>query len=94
MTWKIHDEFIDLPRARHVAIFRNAQTGGEHHIVYEFGLKKCAHCGRPHEDLNGELLDFRKIKDDTLEALNEHHAKVTKYRERHPHVALRSTPLK
>ena len=58
MAWEIKDEWIDLAQARHVVVFHNPQVlvpsangAGkhvpvEHHLIHEFKLKACPHCGR------------------------------------------------
>ena len=84
MSWRITDEHIDLARCRHVVIFKNHDTGGEHHLVYEFKLNACAHCGRPQDQI--AAVDFDKVKADTLESLNAHHNQVMEYRAKHPRV--------
>ena len=89
--WKIKDEFIDLGRARHVVIFHNPDTGGEHHLVHDFRMPACPHCGVS-KLTEGKPIDFKKQKDDTLKALNDHHRSLMQYRELHPHVRLGSAP--
>jgi hypothetical protein len=90
MSWTIYDEFIDLARARHVVIYRNADTGAEHQLSQEFNLPSCPHCGM----LQGgtEPVDFLKLKADTLTALHVHHRTLLNYREKHPNVRLGDAP--
>lgn len=88
MSWRIKDEFLDLARARHVVIFHNPDSGAEHHLVHEFKLAACPHCGVSKTDAAGDPLDFQKIKVDTLAALQAHHKSVLQYREKHPNVRL------
>jgi hypothetical protein len=90
MSWKPKDEFIDLAQARHVVIFHNPDTGAEHHLIHHFALNACATCGHVKEQ--AETIDFQQVKVDTLAALNDHHKKLMQYREKHPHVELRSQP--
>lgn len=92
MSWRIKDEFISLAQARHVVIFHNPDTKAEHHLIHEFNVKACPHCGTPHHDANGELLDFEKLKAETLAALTAHHAKVMQYRAKHKHVRIGDAP--
>jgi hypothetical protein len=91
MSWRIHDEFIDLAQARHVVIFRN-DVGAEHQLLHEFMLPSCPHCGEPKLGIVGTPLDFEKTKADTLAALNDHYRRVMNYREKHARVEVRSRP--
>lgn len=92
MTWRIHDEFIDLSQSRHVVVFRNGDTGAEHQLIHEFHVEACAHCGHAKVDEQGEPIDFHQHKSDTLEALNAHHRKSLHYHAKHPHVRIGSGP--
>lgn len=94
MSWKIHDEFIDSEQGRHVVIFKNADTGAEHHLIHHFHMDACPHCGRPNEKHETEPIDFHKVKADTLQSLQDHHRKVAAYREKHPQVRLGAAPKK
>ena len=92
MSWKIHDEWLDLAASRHVVIFRNSDTGAEHHLIHEFKLSACPHCGRPSSTEETALADFRKMRDDTLFALQAHHRKVMRYQEQHKNARLGNGP--
>lgn len=92
MAWKIKDEFIDLGRARHVVIYHNPDTGGEHHLIHDFRMPSCPHCGTPKLTADKQPIDFQKQKDEMLQALNDHHRSLMQYREKHSSVRLGSTP--
>jgi hypothetical protein len=89
MSWTIHDEFIDLSQARHVVVFKNRDTGTEHHLINLFGLKACPTCGTVKAS---EPVDFEKLKSDTLATLNAHHRTMLQYREKHSRVRLGTEP--
>ncbi len=92
MSWKVKDEYLDLAQARHVVVFHNQDTGAEHHLLHEFSLPACPHCGVVQAQ-PGQLLDFEKVKADTLAKLHAHHRAVMNYREKHLRVRLGSAPL-
>jgi len=92
MSWKIHDEWIDLAQSRHVVIYKNSDTGAEHHLVHDFKIGSCPHCGRMNGEYAGGPVDFAAAKHDTLKQLHAHHAQVMQYRELHPHVRLGNGP--
>ncbi len=92
MSWKLKDEWIDLAQARHVAIFHNPDTSAEHHLIHEFKLDACPHCGVTKVNEKQEAIDFHEIKTATLKALNAHHRSLMAYRELHPNVRLASGP--
>jgi len=92
MTWQIKDEFIDLCRARHTVIFHNPDTGAEHHLVHEFKLASCPHCGTLKANAAGIVIDMETKKAETLTALHAHHNEVMQYREKHPRVRIGSAP--
>ena len=94
MSWKLHDEFIDPEQGRHVVIYKNSDTGAEHHLINLLHLDSCPHCGRPNEADASEPVDFHKVKTDTLQSLQEHHRKVAAYREQHPQARLGKAPKK
>lgn len=92
MAWLTKHEWIDLARARHVVIFHNPDTGQEHHLINEFALSACPHCGQSKVTDAGERIDFQRVKIDTLKALNEHHKTLMQYREKHPNIRLGNGP--
>ena len=83
MSWQIKDEWIHLEQSRHVVVFHNRDTGTEHHLVHEFGLDACPHCGHTTPK---DIPDFAQIKTDELKKLNDHHRKVAAYLEKHVNV--------
>lgn len=92
MSWGIHDQFIDLSKQRHTVVFRNRDTGMEHHVLYTLGIHSCPSCGSvrgPHE-----LVDFNKLIAEELVNLNAHHRMVAQHREKHPHVRFGTEPKK
>ena len=103
--WQVKDEWIDLAQARHVVVFHNpdvlvpgAQPGKlvpvEHHLINEFKLTACPHCGQVKTTDTGEPVDFVQVKADTLAALNAHHKTLMDYREKHPGATIRTAPPK
>lgn len=102
MAWAIKDEWIDLAQARHVVVFHNpdvlvAQPNGkmapaEHHLINEFKLAACPHCGQVKTDAKNEPVDFHKTKADTLTALNAHHKQLMAYTGQHRGVRMGTGP--
>lgn len=92
MSWAEHDEFIDLARGRHVVVYRNKDTGQEHHLVNLIHLDSCPHCGAIKQ--GAEPADFAKLKADTLAQLRAHHKILLQYREKHPYARLGTEPKK
>jgi glutaredoxin len=92
MSWNVKDEFLDLARGRHVVIFHNSDTKAEHHLIHEFNLSACPHCGDVKQA--AAPIDFAKLKAETHEKLSAHHRSVMQYRSAHPQVELRSGPKK
>ena len=104
MAWQIKDEWIDLAQARHVVVFHNPDvlvppTSGvgkhvpvEHHLIHEFKLASCPHCGHVKTDDQGESVDFLKVKADIHAALNAHYGTLMQYRELHPGVRIGNGP--
>lgn len=90
MAWTIHDEFIDLARSRHTVVFRNSDTGAMHHLIHEFQLNACPHCGVPTGQAPG--VDFAQVKAQTHAALEAHHKSVMAYKEQHRLVRLGNAP--
>ena len=106
MAWELKDEWIDLAQARHVVVFHNkdieiaTQKGSsssqsprfaEHHLIHEFKLPACSHCGQVKEDAATDL-DFATLKAETLEKLKQHHQLLMRYREKHPAARLHHGP--
>lgn len=102
MAWEIRDEWINLAEARHYVVFHNKdvlvasdKTGKpmpvEHHLVHDFKLKACPHCGVA-KAIEGEAIDFQKTKHATLAALKTHHGTMMDYRAKHPHVRIGNGP--
>ena len=89
MSWQQHDEFVDLAQSRHVVVFKNRDTGEQHHLMNFFSLTKCPTCGNVQP---GTPADFDKAKADTLAALNAHHRQSLAYREQHKNVRLGTAP--
>ena len=87
--WKQHDEFIDLAQARHVVIYKNSDTGAEHHLIHHFNLDACPTCGRTNPT---HPVDFHAEKEKKLAELNAHHRSLLDYRSKHPHVRLGNQP--
>jgi len=83
MTWRIKDEWVETDKSRHVVVFHNPDTKGEHHLVHEFGVLSCPHCGHIKST---DIADFAQIKADELKKLNDHHRKVAAYLEKHVNV--------
>ncbi len=92
MAWQIKDEWIDLAQARHTVIFHNPDTAAEHHLIHEFNLVACPHCGVPRIDSAWKPIDFEKMKTDTFAKLNAHHQTVMKYCAQHARVRLGTGP--
>ena len=106
MAWKIKDEWIDLAQGKHVVIFHNTDIGAEHHLIHEFKLAACPHCGEvkptkepaPRLVWDGEPMmaahhkprDFAAIKQSTHDQLNAHHQQLMTYRAQHPHARIGS----
>jgi hypothetical protein len=90
MGWAVQDEFIDLAKSRHVVVYRNSDTLAVHHLINEFRLNACPHCGVP----TGQApsVDFAQVKSQTLAALEVHHRSVMAYKEKNPRVRLGSAP--
>lgn len=88
MGWQLKDEFLDLAQARHVVVYVNTDTKAEHHIVHDFRLDACPHCGRPNVGADNSLVDIETIKAETLNALQDHHRALMNYRAKHPNVRL------
>jgi hypothetical protein len=86
MSWAIHDEFVDFGNFRHTVIFKNRDTGAEHHLIHEFKLHSCPHCGVVKTQPNGEPIDFALLKAETLAALQAHHKTVLQYGEKHVNI--------
>jgi hypothetical protein len=88
MSWSLKEEFIDAEHGRHVAIFRNRDTGAEHHLVNLIHAHTCPTCGHV-KDRDGTV-DFEKCKADELERLNADHKKhVAPYLAKYPRVPRR-----
>lgn len=92
MAYRQEDEWIDLAQGKHVVVYRNADTGHEHHYINLFGVDACPTCGHGMMTQEGHALDFHQMKIDKLVELNDHHKKVSAYREKHPHVRLGTGP--
>jgi hypothetical protein len=95
MAWQITDEYIDLIRSRHVVIFKNPEYGPEHpghHLIHDFRLNVCPHCGTPHQNAIGEPVDFEKVKTETLAALHAHHRVAMQKKEANPRVRIGTKP--
>lgn len=104
MAWEIKHEFIDLAKSRHYVVFHNkdvlelAYDGSgkmvprEHHLMYEFGLNTCPHCGQVKDPPMAPEVDFHAKKADMLAALNAHHQFTMKHVGKHPKVRLGSGP--
>lgn len=100
MAWELKDEWIDLPRGRHYVVFHNRdvmvpaydgsqkQIPSEHHLVHDFSLPVCPHCGVPQQDAQGEPIDFETVKAETLTKLQAHHKQVMRIREKSPRTRL------
>ena len=102
MAWQIKDEFIDLAQAKHTVIYHNPDVlvdygrgklePQEHHLIHDFSLNACPHCGALHPDAQAKPVDFEKKKSDTLAALEAHHRLVRQKLELHPRARLGSAP--
>lgn len=88
MSWKLHDEAIDLVQGQHTVIFKNSDTGMEHHVINIIGIAACPTCGRVQQNSMMPAEDFQKLKDDTLTALNAHHKAMLAYRAQHSRARL------
>jgi hypothetical protein len=81
----------------------------EHHLINEFKLAACPHCGhlKPAQEagrvtaksvlqtaVDEEPPDFHEIKRRVLAGLQEHHQQLMSYREQHPRVRIGSGPKK
>lgn len=91
MSWKEHDEWIDLVRGRHTVLYRNSDTGAVHHLIYDFHLPACPHCGAV-KVATAEPVDFHTVKANTLATLNAHHQRMLKHKENHSRVRTGSGP--
>ena len=90
MSWKEHDEWIDLARGKHTVLYRNQDTGAVHEAIYYFNLPACPHCG----DVKSpkEPIDFETFKANRLAALNARHLRTLQHTEKHPRVRIGSGP--
>lgn len=105
MAWQIKDEWIDLSRGHHYVIFHNPEvlvppppgvagkhTPVEHHLIHEFKVPACPHCGHVKQTEAGETIDFTEQKNQELAALNAHHALMMAYSGKHRGVRLGRGP--
>ena len=56
MAWQIKDEWIDMAQSRHYVIYHNpdilvemkpgVKAPLEHHLIHEFKMDSCPHCGQ------------------------------------------------
>jgi len=86
VSWKIHDEWIDLGRQRHTVLFRNSDLGPDHpghHLIHHMQIPACPTCGAPRPK---DPVEFEKVKAEVLAGLNDHHRKVLRYAEARPGV--------
>lgn len=85
------DVLVHAPNQQHRGSGLNA-VPVEHHLIHEFKLKACPHCGHAKQDEQGIPTDFALTKQEVQAALSGHHRLMQQYKEKHPNVRLGSGP--
>lgn len=86
MSWKIHDEWVDLGLQRHTVLFKNPDLGPNHpghHLIHHMQVSSCPTCGRTNPR---NPVDFEKVKQEVLAGLNANHKLALEYSEQYRNV--------